>query len=188
MPIPAQAHTRLRPQSYGFTLIELLVVIAIVAILAGIAAPSFNPLIERWRVLGSVSAFESSIYLARSEAIKRGGSVVMRKLPKNRQCTLASTNQEWGCGWEVFVDSNRNNRRDTSDLLLQTIAPQNATNVMLPGNRGGQLTFDRWGQINGLSAGRIVISPEPAGASSPATKALCISSGGRIRIVDGEVC
>jgi type IV fimbrial biogenesis protein FimT len=38
-----------RQAQYGFTVIELMVVVAIVAILAALAAPSFTPLIERWR-------------------------------------------------------------------------------------------------------------------------------------------
>ena len=40
----------LPPDQAGFTAIELLVVVAIVAILTALAAPSFTPLIERWRV------------------------------------------------------------------------------------------------------------------------------------------
>lgn len=181
---------RIRPprRQHGFTLVELFVVVALLAVLAALAAPNLQSLVQRWRVLTTVHTFESSLYLARSEAIKRGGRIVIRKLPNASGCTLAATREEWGCGWEVFHDENDNGARNGTETLLQTVAPQNATNVILPQNRGGLLRIDRWGQINGLGAGRIVVSPDPAGPSSPATKALCISSGGRIRTIDGEHC
>ena len=40
----------LRPVTRGFTLLELLIVMAIVAIVATLAAPSFNGVLERQRV------------------------------------------------------------------------------------------------------------------------------------------
>ena len=73
----------------GFTAIELMVVIAIVAILATLAAPSFNPLIERWRVRSASEDLTSTLYFARSEAIKRGGGV-----------TIDATGG-WNLGWKV---------------------------------------------------------------------------------------
>jgi type IV fimbrial biogenesis protein FimT len=59
--------------SRGFTAIELMVTVAILAVLAGIAAPSFNPIIERWRVRQVSEELQSTLYFARSEAVKRGG-------------------------------------------------------------------------------------------------------------------
>ena len=60
----------------GFTAIELMVVLAILAVLAALAAPSFNPLIERWRVRQATEALQSTLYFARSEAIRDRKSVV----------------------------------------------------------------------------------------------------------------
>ncbi|MBP6653225.1 MAG: prepilin-type N-terminal cleavage/methylation domain-containing protein, partial [Xylophilus sp.] len=59
----------------GFTLLEVMVVVSILAVLAALAAPSFTPMIERWRVRQAVEATTSMLYYARSEGVKRGGNV-----------------------------------------------------------------------------------------------------------------
>lgn len=163
----------------GFTAIELMVVIAMIAILAALAAPSFSSIIERWRVYKAVKGMESTLHLARSEAIKRNGLVAIEKLPNSRDCSLAATNQEWGCGWQIFVDSNNDGTHDGAEEILHvTPAPKNV-NVSM-GNSARSLRVDRWGQVSSLGTAGIQFSPHPTGVTSPATTRLCVSSGGRI--------
>ena len=61
----------------GFTLVELLVTLVVVAILVGIAAPSFQDLIKRQRLKSVVETLLSDMRTARSEALALGlsGSV-----------------------------------------------------------------------------------------------------------------
>ena len=106
------------PHQTGFTAIELLVVVAIVAILAALAAPSFTPLIERWRVRQATENLVSTIHFARSEAIKRGGGI-----------TIDATGG-WNTGWKITHTENGT----TTDL--QVIAgPSNLTLVWCLKNR-----------------------------------------------------
>ena len=112
--------------SLGFTLIELMVTVSVLGVLLAIALPSFQPLIERWRVRQVESHLESSLQFARSEAIKRGGNVVMQKITTNTNgCTPPSAQREWDCGWFICADTNRNNSCNANEpVLLRYDKPQ----------------------------------------------------------------
>lgn len=172
----------------GFTAIELIVTVAIMAILAALAIPSFKPLVDRWRVRDALEAMQSTLFLARSEAIRRGGRIAIQKLPKTTPgCTLASTAEEWGCGWFVFADENSDGKWQATEERLRTVATPANTNVIHKG--GGQsIKVDRYGMMSGLNAKGFIFSPEPEGISSSATQGLCMSSGGRIRVVKEVPC
>lgn len=177
--IPAPSAFMRRHLSHGFTAIELMVVVAIVAVLTALAGPSFRDLIDGWRVRSAAEEVTNTIYYARSEAIRRGGRVSVRK-----NCGTG-TAQEWQCGWIVFTDANLNGVLNTGapdlDVILQTFPVQTGVNVMHLSN-GVSYTVDRWGQINGLGAASFAITPDPLGVASRHRRALCISSGGRISV------
>jgi len=91
-------------QSYyhqGFTLIELMVTVSIAAILLGIAIPSFTTTISSNRMTTNANELITALNLARSEAIKRGQQVTVRR--------KGTTSAQWESGWDVFVDSDGSN-------------------------------------------------------------------------------
>ena len=172
------------PAPRGFTAIELMVVVAILAILAALAAPSFTPLIERWRVRQANEALQSSLYFARSEAIKRGGRVVIKRLPNNTNaCSTLISLDDWDCGWLV-CDTTANASCSPNGAVLQRYDTPAKVQISRP-NGGETIIFDRWGAVSGTYVGFSIV-PYGKNTSDPATLGTCVTSGGRIRTTPPE--
>ena len=99
--------------STGYTLLELMVTVTIAGILMGVAVPSFTSIISSNRLTTYANELVTALNFARSEAIKRGQDVVVRK-----------TGTNWEDGWQVFVDIDRStpakqNVLDAGDIVLR---------------------------------------------------------------------
>lgn len=67
-----------RRKSSGFTIIELMIVVALVAIIAAIAVPGFQGLIESNRFKSTTNNVIGILNYARSEAVRRGEPVAVQ--------------------------------------------------------------------------------------------------------------
>ena len=101
-------------QASGFTLLELIVAISIAGILMAMAIPSFSDMMRNSRLTTYTNEFVAALNLARSEAVKRGATVHVRK--------IGGTGTYWSdSGWMVFVDKNANDTFEAgTDELLKT--------------------------------------------------------------------
>ncbi|OGA83968.1 MAG: hypothetical protein A2Z90_02770 [Burkholderiales bacterium GWA2_64_37] len=175
-----------------------MVAVAIVAVLAALAAPSFTPLIERWRVRSAAETLTSSLYYSRSEAIKRGGNVIIEKNPNSGNCTSASTNAEWGCGWKVFFDVNNNGIQDACNMGttlnecdLQVIHTPTNVEIGLAASTG-KISVDRWGMMSHTGSGTLTatamafdLMPKGKTLTDNSSVRLCVSTSGRLVRVQG---
>lgn len=173
-----------RPAS-GFTLIEAMVTVAILAVLAAMAGPSFQPLIEKWRVQQAVENMKSTLYYARSEAIKRGGQIAIQKIPNSTNgCTSAINKTDWDCGWIVCHDLNRNGKCTAKEPVLQRVEAPARVQVTRTGG-SDSIKLNRWGLVDGTWLGFSLV-PLNQSTTHAAARGVCMSSGGRIRVIPPE--
>ncbi|MDM0045821.1 GspH/FimT family pseudopilin [Variovorax dokdonensis] len=166
----------------GLVLLELLVAIAILAVMAAWAAPSFAALTERMRVRAATFALRDSLYLARAEAIKRGGRVLLARLPSLGDCDSSADGAgQWRCGWAIFADANGDGAVSANDELLFSTAGQDSVNVAQTSSRE-RLQLDARGQFGLIGVGFNLQSR----FDKEIVSAICISAGGRIQTWIGE--
>jgi type IV fimbrial biogenesis protein FimT len=171
-------------QAHGFSLVELMVVIAIVAILAGVAAPSFRSMLQNNRVSAAASALQVTLSLARSEAVKRGGDA---------RVTVAAnqTAGHWENGWTVFFDATGTANGGVAPTADSTATPPLVTRIEVVSARS-DVSFGQTGSLNYFSyngQGRMVdVNGGPANrsfwfyAGDSDKYCLIISVTGRVRM------
>jgi type IV fimbrial biogenesis protein FimT len=168
----------------GFTLIEVLVVIAIVAILMSLAAPSFKSLIQSNNMTSAVNSFMADMRFARSEAIRRGGGVVMCRSDSPEDatptCGTGST-VGWESGWIIFYDENNNGNKASTEPLIRAQGPITTVNTIAESGAATKFTFTATGQLKLTSMTSIQFGSDPPFANS-AQRIVCVSVGGRARI------
>lgn len=79
----------------GFTAVELMVTVAVIAIVAALAAPSFNTMIQSSRLTAGANDLVAALQLARMEAIRSNGRVDVCPSTNGTACG--------GTDWRRFV-------------------------------------------------------------------------------------
>jgi type IV fimbrial biogenesis protein FimT len=168
--------------SSGFSLIEVMVAVSLIAVLAGLAAPSFTGLFQRYRVDAVREDLIATIQLARAESVRRGQAVMVEK---QSSCAVTlSTGENWSCGWIVYPDLNGNGSRDavTEPILQTTDLPNNVTVVKNSATPLNRFTSDRFGQIQPIALSFLI---SPSGGTTANGVILCKGAGSRVRAIKG---
>lgn len=127
-----------RMYEQGMTLIELLISLSILAILISLAAPSFVAMINNNRVTAATNDLVSSFNLARTEAIKRNGTVLIIK--KNTAGSRNCGNYDWACGHQIQVSS-------TSEVLRDVKAPHALVDMDSDNAELNQISYIASGEV-----------------------------------------
>lgn len=160
--------------SQGVSLLELLTAISVFAILGAIAMPGLSNLRHDAGRTAAVNDFIHALFLARSEAIKRGSVVSLCKTTDARTCM--NKNPDWNAGWMVFANTDRDDPpvRDKDEPVLWVYA----------GWQEGRITSNRpaysfrpntQGVVNGT-----LLFCDPRGGTH--ARAIIISHTGRPRV------
>lgn len=168
----------------GFTLIEFLVTLAIVSTLTTLAAPQLSGMVESSQMRMLNNDFLDHIRLTRSEAIVRGGRVVICAASSVSAC---STTAGWQQGWLIFADSNNNGLREMGESVIRYRSPAPSGWTMKGNNTVTRyVSYDAMGStrlIGGaFQAGTVTICRPGSSRSTP--RQVVINSVGRIRSQD----
>lgn len=163
----------MRPQRNGFTLYELLLTMTLLAIVAGLALPSFEKIVANGRLRTEVNALFHAIHLARQESVIRRQVVSICPSQDGTTCTASL---DWSDGWIMFNNLDRDDppNRDPGEAVLQVHRNDGAVR-MTANRRGFTLRSTELRATNGT-----IVVCDPAGRVTP--RALVVSYTGRPRV------
>ena len=118
-----------------------MIVVAIIAILAALAGPSFQDMLQKNRLAAASSALQVSLNLARSEAAKRGSNALV---------TVAANGAvgNWVNGWTVFSDGTGNANGAVAPIADSAVAGSEVTRLEVVAAQANSLVFGQTGTLN----------------------------------------
>lgn len=172
----------------GFTLVELLVTLAIAAILIGLGVPSFKSMIQSNAISSAVNTFLADMRFARSEAIRRGGSVILCRSDNPEasppKCATGSGDNGWVSGWIIFQDTDTDSKYDDgTDTLLRVQEPiKSMDSIMVGGKTMNAFNFVATGRLANLSSGTVTLTFGGSQYANDLRRTVCVSISGRARV------
>ncbi|MBK9246480.1 MAG: GspH/FimT family pseudopilin [Burkholderiales bacterium] len=162
----------------GVTLVELMVVLGIAAIILAFAVPNFREFVARNRLDGAAQELLATLQFARSEATRRGEQVTIR---------LAGTagSKNWGSGWAMFVDTDRDGVLDTGEEVIRQGMAMNAPLTLIgSSNLDTFIAFNRDGRLTNAGGGYFVLCQGGALTEDgqARARAVLVNGAGRVRM------
>ncbi len=154
----------------GVTAIEMMIALAVAAILLTLAAPSFTNSIRDNRLITQANDFLTALNLARSEALKRATFV-----------TLASNNgtANFGGGWTILVDPNRNGLLDVGEVTVRTADALASGMTLSSSDNVAAITFNSRGALDPGSNRTFLLCDDRTGETG---RRMVINPAGRPRV------
>src|ERR1700716_3791114 len=135
----------------GFTLSELLATLAVLAILSTLAAGSMSSTLSNNRVYAAQDEFVAYVAFARSEAVRRGTTVIV-------SAKAPVSGNRFGGGWNVWVDDNGNGAFDGGETLLRTHEAL-PSNIIVGGGTTDAIAFTPMGFLTPAAAVDVKVCP-----------------------------
>ena len=160
-------------QQAGVTLVELIFALAVLATLLTISLPALGNLVQSAQARGARGSLMTSLALARTSAVARNAQVAVCPSSNQTDCTGGIW---WQSGWIVFVDTNRNGKREADEPILEVAGAQPGTAIA---TTAGRVYSSFRGDGSSPGTNLTFTLCDKRGAPKAAT--LVINNGGRVR-------
>jgi type IV fimbrial biogenesis protein FimT len=170
----------------GFTLIELMITVVIVAVVLGLAVPSFQTQLLNNRSLALGEDFATAINFVRSEAVKRATRVSLCASSDGATCA-----GEWTDGFIAFVDTAVTDKAAAPIVgtVLREWDEQDPNAVITAESNGTAVTFIRYTSLGTLARVNdkpLEINTELKKCSGNAARKITIGLSGLVGIEKAE--
>ncbi|MBC3874611.1 GspH/FimT family pseudopilin [Undibacterium flavidum] len=183
---------KIKCKSAGATLLEALIALAIISILIKLAVASYSRLFSQTQIIVAASELHAALLFARSEALKRGGNVIICRSTSanapypvcNADHSDSDSNSGWGDGWIIFHDSNGDGRLSDSEDIIRVqgrLFLSNRDGSIIPTPNRKQIKFNSFGQVYGVYMQFAIVQSHQEREAN-LERYICIASGGRARI------
>ncbi len=134
----------------GFTLVELLATMSVLVILTSLAAASMSSTVNSNRIYATQTEFLASLALARSEAARRGVTVILG-------ATAPTSSNAFAGGWRVWVDLDGSGTFDSSTEPVLRSHEAIQSNILVGDGTTTTIGFTPMGFLNQAGAADIKV-------------------------------
>ena len=169
----------------GMTLVEMMTTLLIVGIVVGLGVPSFLRALARHAVMAQAEELQDAVRVGRSEAIKRGGPVVLCRTDASNTSQCATAGGSWQT-WLLFSDAGRNGVFGGADALVRQHV--DASSRLTVVSSSASVRFESTG-IAHADGGNAVFVLSPAGAGNgdrAAQRQVCVNPRGDVVVIAGD--
>lgn len=167
---------------HGFTLVELMITVVILAILIGIAVPSFDAFSKKSTVESIVSNLSSAVATARTEAASRNMTVTIcaKQSGNNDRCVLGTDPTVWNNGWLIFEGPAAGTDTKAIDPGAIIDTYNNDGGYRLLASNEAFFSFNSQGFLSGVSADAIIVCAPNDDTENKYSRGIYINTSGLV--------
>lgn len=184
----------IRRASSGFSLIELMIGLAVLGILIMVGLPNLTTWIQNTHIRTAAEGMQAGLQFARSEALRRNGSVgfyLVNSLTSS--CALSTSGTNYVVSIGSPAGSCNTAPSDAGPILQVRAGTEGSTNAAIAAAGGSSFTFNGLGR--GVGAGNLtqidITNPTggtcQAGGGTMRCLRVTVSTGGQIKMCDPAV-